>query len=85
MKTIDTKLLLLGVLTTSLIITLTSSKSIEENNFDFVPLPNGVGIYNKVTKTIYLYKITLGGPGIQEKPNNIYKIADDGSSLTKKE
>ena len=83
MKIIDTKSLLLGILATSLVLILTSGKTIEnDNNIDFVPCPTGTAIYNKTTKTLFLYGATFGG-GVQEKPNRIYKVAEDGSSLTK--
>jgi hypothetical protein len=85
MKTIDTKSLLLGVLATSLVLTLTSGKTIEtDDNFEFFSLPISVGIYNKTTKTIYLYTTNSQGKGMDETPSRIYKIAEDGSNLTKK-
>jgi hypothetical protein len=86
MKTIDTKSLLLGVLATVLVLTLTSSKSSEEknDNFEFLSLPLSVGIYNKTTKTIYLYTTNSQGKGMDENPSRIYKVAEDGSSVTKK-
>ena len=86
MKTIDTKSLLLGVLAASLILTLTSGKVIENNdNIDFLGTPYTVGIYNKSTKTIYVYEIKMGGKKIEEKPSLVYKLAEDGSSLTKRD
>ena len=85
MKTIDTKSLLLGVLATSLVLTLTSGKVSEnDDNIGFVSSPTGVGIYNKTTKTIYLYRVNSMSVGIKETPENIYKVAEDGSGLTKK-
>jgi hypothetical protein len=85
MKTIDTKSLLLGVLATSLVLSLTSGKIIETNdNFQFLATPTSCGIYNKTTKTIYLYQANAMGKGMDESPSRIYKLADDGSSLTKK-
>lgn len=86
MKTIDTKSMLLGILSTALILTLTSGKVIENvDNIDFVGTPYTVGIYNKSTKTIYIYEIKAGGRRIEEKPSLLYKLAEDGSSLKKLE
>jgi hypothetical protein len=85
MKTIDTKSLLLGVLATSLVLFLTSGKVLDNNdNIDFVASPNGVGIFNKETKTIYLYKVNAMSVSLKETPDNIYIVAADGSFLTKK-
>ncbi len=85
MKTIDAKSLLLGILATTLVLTLTSAKMSENNdNFEFLATQTTVGIYNNSTKTIYLYPITFAGKGLEETPSRIYKVADDGSTLTKK-
>ena len=85
MKTVDTKSLLLGVLGSLLFISLSSSKNSEhENDMDFIGSPNSVGIYNKTTKTIYLYKVNSVGIGMQESPSAVYKVGDDGSRLIKK-
>ena len=85
MKTIDTKSLLLGILATTLLLTLTSGKT-SENDFSFqlFATPAHVGIYNNSTKTIYIYPYTMGVRGLEETPSKIYKVADDGSSLIKK-
>jgi hypothetical protein len=86
MKTIDTKSLLLGAIATCLVFLLSSGKMPEQNdNISFVSSPTGVGIYNKTTRTIYLYKLTFGGLGLVEKPSNIYEVMNEGSSLTKKD
>jgi hypothetical protein len=83
MKTIDTKSLLLGVFTTSLILLLTSSKAPENENLQFVGTPNGIAIFNNGTKTIYQYKGT-GMTGILDpKPYGVFKVTADGSSLTR--
>jgi len=85
MKTIDTKSLLLGILATSLVLTLTSGRTIETNdNFEFLATPASVGIFNKTTKTIYFYQTKSIGKGVNESPCCIYTVADDGSSLTQK-
>jgi hypothetical protein len=85
MKTIDTKSLLLGILATTLVLTLTSGKMSESNaSFQFLATPATIGIYNNSTKTIYLYPFTFAGKGLEETPSRIYKVADDGSSITKK-
>jgi hypothetical protein len=85
MKTIDTKSLLIGILATVLFFSLTSWKTPQdENNIDFVASPLGVGIYNKVTKTIYMYETTGRGAGISQIPSNTYIVGSDGSYLTKK-
>lgn len=84
MKTIDTKSLLLGILVTSLILALTSAKSVENSNLTFFSLTTSVGIYNQSTKTIYTYGINGGGTGLNETPSRIYQVADDGSNLIKK-
>jgi hypothetical protein len=85
MKTIDTKSLLLGVLATALFLTLTSGKTNEsDTNFQFFTTASAVGIYNNTTKTIYTYGINGMGKGLDESPSRIFKIADDGSSLTRK-
>lgn len=81
MKTIDIKSLFLGVLASLLIVTLTSSKSEEGDNIEFATASAGVGIYNKNTRTLYVYKLTFGGAGLQEKPVNTYKVSEDGSHL----
>ena len=86
MKTIDMKSLLLGVLATSLVLTLTSGKISEnEDNIDFVASPSGVGIFNKGTRTLYMYRIGYGAASINQKPDHIYAVAEDGSGLTKKQ
>jgi hypothetical protein len=85
MKTIDTKSLLLGVLATALVFTFISSKSLEGNNdIAFLTLPAGFGAYNKTTKIIYVYKAATMSVGIKETPPDVYKLAEDGSSLVKK-
>lgn len=85
MKTIDTKSLLLGILATTLVLTLISGKTSENNaSFEFLTTQAAVGLCNNSTKTIYIYPITYGAKGLEENPSRIYKVADDGSSLTKK-
>lgn len=84
MKTINYKSMLLGASGILLLLTLTSGKLQQSSdNITFLSTPTGVGIYNKSSKTIYLYKVTGMSVGIQETPTNVYKVADDGSSLTK--
>lgn len=84
MKKIDVKSILLGVVGTALVITLTSSKTAEGNNLEFAGYQYGFGLFNKTTNTFYIYK--QGMPGsMPEKPSFIYKVAEDGSSLSKKE
>lgn len=84
MKTIDIKSLLLGVLATALMFTLTSSKNAEDNTLSFAGYQYGFGLFNKTTNTFYIYKQSLPG-SMPEKPSYVYKVSDNGSSLTKVE
>jgi hypothetical protein len=84
MKTIDTRSLLLGVLAAGLVLTLTSSKSSESSNLSFAGYQYGFGLFNKTTNTFYIYKQSMPG-SMPERPSYVYKVADDGSSLTKQE
>lgn len=84
MKSIETKSFILGVLATSLILVLTSSRSIESENLHFIGLPNGMAVINNSTKTLYQYKGSMSGV-LDEKPYHAYKLAEDGSKLTKEE
>ena len=84
MKTIDTKSLVLGILVTVLALTLTSSKGPENDNLSFAGYQYGFGLFNRSTHTFYIYKQSMSG-NMPEKPSCIYKVAEDGSGLTKKE
>ena len=83
MKTINLKSLLLGVVAAFLIIIMLSARAPEPtSNFEFVATHSGVGIYNKDTKTLYMY-VGVGMAGaLSTKPPIMYKVADDGASIT---
>jgi len=83
MKTIDTKSLLLGACLTALTFILTSSKtSSEESNIELYTRLSWTYVYNKQTKILYQYGCNGTQRKIDEKPECLYKVAADGSSLT---
>ena len=82
MKTIDTKSLFLGATLSVLVLILTSSKTASDNNNDLEIFARNTAteVFNKKTNIIYEYYSNSKGK-INDKPDNIYKIADDGSSI----
>jgi hypothetical protein len=80
MKTIDIKSVFLGIIITTGIIVLISGKSqVVEDEFQIVPTSLGFNVYNKKTKLLYQY--IHAGTKLRSKPENIYKIAPDGSEI----
>ena len=55
--------------------------SSDNNDLEIFTRATVVDVFNKQTNTIYEYYSTFKGK-INEKPDNIYKIAADGSSMT---
>jgi hypothetical protein len=81
MKTINTKTFLFAVFACLLLISLLSSRAPQTgSNLEFLDYPYGIGIYNKETKTIYIYKSTLS-VGLNPKPFS-YKVSEDGSTIS---
>jgi hypothetical protein len=82
MKTIDTKSMLLGVLATLLVITLTGGKSSdEEGDLQIFSRESRINVFNKKTKILYEYLPTFKGK-YPEKPELIYKVSVDGSTIS---
>lgn len=80
MKTIDIKSLMIGALAAILIIALTSSAPNEESPIQFVGSSAGLGIWNKQTQILYLYKMLPGG-NMKREPSEIFKIEEGGARL----
>jgi hypothetical protein len=81
MKTIDTKSLILGAALSVLFLALTSSKTSSDNsNLEIFSRGGGLDVFNRQSNTIYEYYGTV--KGVRDKPDNIYVIAADGSSIT---
>jgi hypothetical protein len=81
MKTIDTRSLFLGAVATLLIMALSGSRPADDADpITFIASPAGAGIYNKQTKTLYMYSMMMGN--LKTRPNAIYKVSEDGSGLT---
>ncbi len=79
MRKFDSKSLILGAMVTLSIIALTSATSDDTAKFEFVASPVGIAIYNGQTNTLYSYK--MWAAKINTTPFQVFKVAEDGSSL----
>jgi hypothetical protein len=83
MKNVDVKSLVIGVLSTLLVLSLLSSRLPEPDSaLDVGYTGAGFGIFNRRTNTIYLYKGGTYSPmEIKPKPYAVYQISENGSGL----
>jgi len=83
MKKVDVKSLVIGALGTLLILSLTSGRLPEpESDLDVGYIGAGIGVYNKRTNTVYMYKGGVYTPlELKPKPYAVYQISENGSGI----